>query len=126
MPARRKNPTPLQALCYAIRDGKYDDKLDGVSHYVYRELKNRRFHMSAEAAKNFRVGNTVEITGTIKPRYMMGARGKITEINGQRVWIELDEPILRTGRVRNRQINVIGVNAMSLTKVDRRRKVNAT
>ena len=122
MPPKKKNPTPLQALCYAIREGKYDDKLDGVNHYVYRELKNRRFHLAAEAAKSFRVGNVVKIVGDIKPRYMSGHIGTITEIDGNRVWVELTEPIQRAGRVRDRTIGKIGVSAMNIEKVVRRKK----
>ena len=109
--------TPLQALAFAIRNGDYDKKLDYVNEVVFRELKERRSELSYERARRLDLGDYVEVTGNIKPRYLMGVRGHITEIEGTRVTIGLEDTITRTTHTRRRHIGSIIVTAVNLTKV---------
>jgi hypothetical protein len=110
--------TPLQALALALREGKYDKKLDYVAEVVFRELKERRQELAYDWALQLDLGDRVEVTGRVKPRYLMGCRGMITEITGMRVTIKLDEPIIRTSRTNQRVFGSIICTASSLEKID--------
>jgi methyl coenzyme M reductase subunit C-like uncharacterized protein (methanogenesis marker protein 7) len=110
--------TPLQHLALAIRNGQYDKKLDYVSEVIWRELKSRRQELAYDAALSLKVKDRVQVTGRIKPRYMIGCTGTIKEIVGMRVTIELDEPITRNTRTRTRVIPAIICMATSLEKID--------
>jgi hypothetical protein len=109
--------TPLQVLATALRNGEYDHKLEYVTEVVWREVRDRREELAYKRARTLDIGERVEVTGNIKPRYMIGARGTIEEIVGMNITIKLDTPIHRTGRTRVRNIGLIVVRANNVEKI---------
>jgi len=109
--------TPLQHLALSIRSGEYDHKLQYVADVVWREIKDRREEIGYDMAKSLNIGDHVEVTGHIKPRYMIGVRGTISEIVGRKVTVELDQHIRRATRDRMRTIGTIVVMANSVEVV---------
>jgi hypothetical protein len=105
-------------LLKAIRAGDYDEDLDSLSQKVFNALKARRAVVAREAADEFEIGDHVEVTGYIKPRWMIGQTGVIDEFEDTRIWIKLDETAVRQGTRRTRHIDRIGITANHITKLE--------
>jgi len=87
----------LVVLRKQIRRGDFDDDLDAVVNSVLQAVASRRRRVREDLLDEFAVGDRVlTLRGNYKPRYFADREGVISRIEDGTIWIELDEPILRS------------------------------
>jgi hypothetical protein len=106
----------LQVLRKQIRQGEFDDDLDAVTNTVVQAVTRRRQQVREELLDEFAVGMRVlTVPGNYKPRYFANREGVISKIEDGTVWIDLDEPILRS-RGTIRTIGMKGVEYLEIVE----------
>lgn len=99
----------LKDLSAAIARGEYDHALDTVHKRVAKAIRDRRTELAFEVLDGLSVGQHVRVLkGNFKPRYFAGLTGRITQFQGEIVWIELDKPPKRPTKT----LSGIGVPAL--------------
>jgi hypothetical protein len=87
----------LRILKQQIRRGEFDDNLDELVNAVLHTVARRRRSVREELLDEFAVGDRVlTLRGNYKPRYFADREGEIIRIEDGTIWIQLDEPILRS------------------------------
>jgi hypothetical protein len=87
----------LSDLRKCIRSGDFDDNLDELVNTVAHAASRRRAVVRETLLDEFAVGTRVlTLPGNYKPRYFANREGTVTRIEDGTVWIQLDEPILRS------------------------------
>lgn len=103
----------------AIREGDFDLDIDRFYETVYKEVRIRRRELAEALVDDFAVGQRVKTTpGQYKPRYMFNRVGTVTKIEGNWVWLELDEPVRRSGGGYGKVVRHIGVSPLHLEHID--------
>jgi len=103
----------------SIRDGQFDTELDRLQLVVNQEIKRKRRELSLLLADDFAIGQRVRtVPGNYKPRYLFNRAGTVVEIDPPWVWIELDEPVRRSGGGNTKVVRRIGVSAINLAMVE--------
>jgi ribosomal protein L21E len=90
---------PLKSLLTAIQGGRYDHSLDRVGEHVVNAIRERSHIIDQDRAAEFSEGDRVKIKGPLRPKYFVGKRGTVTQVDGRIVWVKLDHPIKRGSRV---------------------------
>ena len=105
----------IQDVREAIRNGDFDHRLDRFQNMVNLEVKDRRRELSEALADDFAVGQRViTMPGNYKPRYMFNKTGTVTKVESPWVWVELDEPIRRSGGGFGKVVRHVGISAINL------------
>jgi hypothetical protein len=87
----------LRILKQQIRRGEFDDDLDELINTLLHTVSRRRAAVRDDLLDQFTPGMRVlTLRGNYKPRYFADREGVITRIEDGTVWIQLDEPILRS------------------------------
>ena len=77
----------------AINSGEVDDDLDTIIDTA----RGRQERAAIAKAQGFVRGDTVRVVGHIRPKYLIGMEGTVTEVVGGRVGVRMNE---ERGRVR--------------------------
>lgn len=81
-----------------IAEGEYDGELDHLNRTAVERIKMLRAQREAAIAAELSVGDRIEITDGISPKYMIGAKGTVTQPpRGKRVEVDLDHAAGRFG-----------------------------
>ena len=80
-----------------LNRGDYDSQLNSIARAVGTRIKVRREYNDVVALANFKVGDRVKLAD-IRPKYMIGAVGTITEVT-DKIKINLDRPHGRFNKV---------------------------
>lgn len=93
-------PEPL--LLDQIAAGELDHSLDALADAIGARVHLLHTVKHANALAQLCVGDEVRINNTVKPRYLHGVRGRITDIQGHDVTVCMHHPVGRftSGEVR--------------------------
>jgi hypothetical protein len=92
-------PPPMKALMAAIANGRYDHSLDKVGEHIVSSIRKRGEVLNIERAAELSEGDRVRIMGPLRPNYFLNKRGTITSIEDGTVWVKLDKPVRRKGKI---------------------------
>lgn len=81
----------------SISLGDYDDHLESIHDAVRERRRARIAAVTAEVTADIIVGDRVRLTAETRPRYMIGAEGVVTKVNGASFRVKLDDPTSRFG-----------------------------
>lgn len=70
-----------------ILDGHYDEDMDIISDALRSRREHVRAVQMAKTAATLRAGDTVQVVGRIKPRYLIGLRGTVERVDAKRAYI---------------------------------------
>jgi hypothetical protein len=93
---------PDRLLLDVIADGDLDEHLHAVADAINARLHLLHTVRAATAIAQLCVGDDVRINHTVKPRYLHGAQGRITELDDHHATVCLHRPIGRfaSGQIR--------------------------
>ncbi|HWF49347.1 MAG TPA: hypothetical protein VG294_01785 [Solirubrobacteraceae bacterium] len=112
-PQERSPGDPKRLLLDAIADGELDEHLAALADAVHARRELLHTVRAATALAELCVGDPVRINRHIRPRYLSGEHGQITELDDHWVTVRLRRPI---GRFRSGEIRC---PPLALTKLDR-------
>jgi len=94
--------TVVAALLEGIAAGELDADLPVLAAAINQRLRLLAAAQSAITMVSLRLGDRVRINHSARPLYLHGAAGTVAGWHGQRVVVQLDQPIGRyvTGEVR--------------------------
>ncbi len=81
----------------SIEEGTYDTHLEAIHDAVRERRRVRVATAAAEITGDIKVGDRVRLNSSCRPRYMIGAEGVVTKINGASFKVKLDDPTSRFG-----------------------------
>jgi hypothetical protein len=109
----RSSGDPERLLLDAIADGDLDEHLAALADAVHARRELLHTVRAATALAELCIGDAVRINRHIRPRYLSGEHGEITELDDHWVTVRLLRPI---GRFRSGEIRC---PPLALTKLDR-------
>lgn len=77
----------INELLTAIRNGNYDQNLDGIRHAIIDRQKAK-----APRAYEFRPGQRVFFNSKVRPQYLQGVGATVVKINHTKIVVDLDQP----------------------------------
>jgi hypothetical protein len=77
----------MSSIETAIVKGEYDANLDAM----FQAIKLRKDALSPKVW-DFTVGDRVRYVASVRPKYLAGAEGTVTEIRRTKISVRLDEP----------------------------------
>jgi len=96
-------------ICDVVADielGKYDDKLEQLKAEFDTVLRRRQLLLAGEIS----VGDRVEITGRMNPKYLTGVTGTVTEVNHKRgcffIDVDQDHPNLASAKKKRSEVGI--------------------
>jgi hypothetical protein len=85
----------VDELTGAIADGELDPQLIMLQKAITQRLDTLTTRSTATALLDLSPGDRVEINHTVRPKYLLGARGTVAGLAGQDVIVSLDRPVGR-------------------------------
>lgn len=126
LPASRSTtatlPTPAnpdRLLLDAIADGELDHSLNALADAIHARLHLLHTVQAANALAQLCIGDEVRINHTVKPRYLHGVCGRVTDIQGHDITVSLHRPVGRftSGHIRCSALALERLNQAPTTKV---------
>jgi hypothetical protein len=92
----------LETLMRAIAAGELDRDLLALHEAITQRLDTLATRSTATALLELSPGDRVELNHAARPKYLYGARGRVTGLAGQHVIVRLDRPVgrFRSGELR--------------------------
>lgn len=89
--------TVINGILRGIALGDFDDHLESIHDAVRERRRVRVAAVAAEVTSDIRYGDRVRLTVETRPKYMIGAEGTVTKVNGASFRVKLDDPSSRFG-----------------------------
>lgn len=77
----------INELLTAIRNGNYDQNLDGIRHAIIDRQKAK-----APKAYEFHPGQRVFFNSKVRPQYLQGVAATVVKINQVKIVVDLERP----------------------------------